>query len=86
MFPRKSFRFLSLSDQPTWLLLAQEALFWQLTGTILGTVFAPSALSAPAAKPLMIAAPTIAGAAPDRSVRVGARPSVNQSHTSDAAM
>ena len=39
-----------------------------------------------AAKPMMIRAPEIASAAPTRSVRVGACPSISQSQTSDAAM
>ena len=39
-----------------------------------------------AAKLIMITAPAIASEAPIRSVRVGACPSINHSHTSDAAM
>ena len=39
-----------------------------------------------AAKPMMIRAPEIASAAPNRSVRVGACPSITQSQTSDAAI
>jgi hypothetical protein len=37
-FPRKSFRFFYFSEQATWLVLALEALFWRVTGTIVGTV------------------------------------------------
>jgi len=39
-----------------------------------------------AANPMMIRAPAIARAAPIMSVRVGACPSISQSHTSDAAI
>jgi hypothetical protein len=39
VFPRKFSRFNYFLDRPTWLLLALEALFWKLAGTILGTTF-----------------------------------------------
>jgi hypothetical protein len=37
-FPRKSPRFNRFLDRPTWLPLALEARFWELSGTISGTV------------------------------------------------
>jgi hypothetical protein len=84
---RKSFRPFHFPDQSTWLALAPNARFWQLTATILGqSCKAADTQRARTAKPMMIKAPEIASAAPIRSVRVGACPSISQSHTSDAAM
>jgi hypothetical protein len=37
-FPPKSSRFNHFIDRACWLLLALKASFWELTGTILGTV------------------------------------------------
>jgi len=37
-FPRKSFRLFHFTYQATWLALALEALFWRVSGTIVGTV------------------------------------------------
>ena len=83
----KSSRFNHFLDRPTWLLLALKAPFWELAGTILGTaLFRRRRSPNPRDKPMMIRAPEIASAAPRRSVRVGACPSMSQSQTSDAAM
>ena len=41
-FPRKSSRFNHFLNRTSWLLLALEAPFWELTGTILGTVWRQS--------------------------------------------
>ncbi len=48
-FPRKSVTFCHFSNQTIWLALALKALFWRVTGTIVGTVlraFVPSARTA----------------------------------------
>jgi hypothetical protein len=42
VFARKSSRLNHFLDRATWLLLALAARFWELTGTILGTVQPPS--------------------------------------------
>ena len=38
VFPRKSLRFNHFLDQASWLLLALKTRFWELVGTISGTV------------------------------------------------
>jgi hypothetical protein len=40
VFSRNSSPFNHFLDRPTWLLLAPEARFWELAGTILGTASA----------------------------------------------
>jgi hypothetical protein len=39
VFPRKSSAFNHFLDRASWLLFAPRALFWELAGTILGTVW-----------------------------------------------
>ena len=51
--PRNSFHVFDFSDSTIWLLLALTVLFWQVAGTIVGTVL-PLTFSEPAAPNPMI--------------------------------
>ena len=50
MFPRKSYRFNNFLHRAAWLLLAVEALFWAVAGTILGTAPGEILLTVPPCK------------------------------------
>jgi len=52
VFPSKSNYFNNFRNRATWLLLALEGLFWQLTGTISGTAH-PSCACPLMSDPLM---------------------------------
>ena len=47
-FPRKCFTYFNFLGRASWLLLALEACFWRVTGTIVGTIDAERLLIASA--------------------------------------